>query len=64
MGIEITLFLSMSTECSSKRECTGSSEVDTKYETEKSSQEFSKKYMYDESVKPKFQVKNVFNPKF
>ena len=48
----------------SKRECNDSIEVhlDTKSEKEKSSQEFAKKYY--ETVKPKFQVKDVFNSKF
>ena len=53
-----------SRECNiSKRECNDSNEVhlDTKSEEEKSIQEFSKKY---ESVKPKFQVKDVFKSKF
>ena len=54
-----------STECNiSKRECNDSIEVhlDTKSEKEKSIQEFAKKY--DESVKHKSQVKDVFNSKF
>ena len=53
-----------STECNiSKRECNDSIKVhlNTKSEGEKSIQEFSKKY---ESVKPKFQVKDVFKSKF
>ena len=54
-----------STECNiSKSECNDSIEVhlDTKSEGEKSIKEFAKKY--DERVKPKFQVKDVFKSKF
>ena len=51
-----------STECRSKRGCKASTDEDTKYEKEKSSQEFAKKY--DERVKPKFQVQDAFNSRF
>ena len=50
-------------ECTrSKRECEASTDVDTKYEKEKSSQEFAKKY--DEGIKPKFQGQDTFNSRF
>ena len=52
-----------SAECTrSKRECEASTDVDTKYEKEKSSQELAKKY--DESVKPKCQGQDAFNSRF
>ena len=52
-----------SAECSrSKRECEPNTDVDTKYEKERSSQEFAKKY--DGRVKPKFQGEDAFNSRF
>ena len=43
------------TECRSKRECKASIDVNNKYEEEKSSQEFAKKY--NERVKPRLKFK-------
>ena len=52
-----------SPECTrSKRECEASTDVDTKYEKEKSSQDVAKKN--DERVKLKYQGQYAFNSRF